>query len=210
MLSGLVLALVIEGLISGTELLPFNTTIDEAVVFIRTPALTTLFVVITKLGSPFLLSFLACVMAVILFVRGERYDAILVVITMLVALVSLAYLKDTLQVARPPSDIIDGEGWSFPSGHATVATAFFFIMAHSFFRRVRGALGKILLVGASIVLPALISFSRLYLGAHWALDILAGIALGILSVSFSILVFSIFFDNDRWRTRLARVRIPKP
>ncbi len=209
MLSGLVLIIVIEGLISGTELLPFNTLIERGVVQVRTPFLTTLLVVLTHIGSPFLLSFLACVIAVIIFLRGDVYNAILIVATMVVALISLAILRDTFQVARPTGGLMSVEGWSFPSGHATVATAFFFSMAHAFFRKVKSATGKIVLVATSILLPALVSFSRLYLGAHWALDILGGVALGILSVSFTVLMFNILVNNDRWRTRLARVRIPK-
>ena len=56
MISGLVLVVIIEGLLSGTELTPLNTVIERAVVHMRTPFLTTILVAVTRLGDPFFLS----------------------------------------------------------------------------------------------------------------------------------------------------------
>jgi undecaprenyl-diphosphatase len=197
MISGLVLVLVIEGLVSGNELLPFNTAIEEAMVEIRTPLLTTFLVFVTRLGSPFLFSAVAVFLAVYLFSRRDYYNALLFLSAMAIAVVSFAVLKNVFQITRPGSDLVDASGWSFPSGHATMATTFFFLLAHAFFRRMRTGFSAFNLVVGSVLGAALVSLSRLYLGAHWALDILAGIALGLLSVSFTVLLFNIF--PEKWR-----------
>ena len=197
MISGLVLVVIIEGLLSGTELTPLNTVIERAVVHMRTPFLTTILVAVTRLGDPFFLSSATALIAVLLIIRGRHYDAVLFVATLIVTVVSLAVLKNTFQITRPGSGLIDVNGWSFPSGHATVATTFFFMLAHTFFGRIKTAGGKTVLILGSIFAAALIYFSRLYLGAHWTLDILAGVALGLLSVSFTVLVFSIFIGDKR-------------
>jgi len=197
MISGLILVIIIEGLLSGTELLPLNTAIEQAVTHMRTPLLTNLMVMITNLASPFTLASIAGFVAVMLAVKKDTYNAAMLLASMFVAIISFVLLKNIFQITRPPSDIFAVDGWSFPSGHATVATAFFFIMAHSFIRKVKTSVGRILLVVASIIGAGLVSFSRLYLGAHWALDILAGVALGLLAVSFTVLVFNIF--PDKWR-----------
>ena len=197
MISGLVLVIIIEGLLSGTELLPLNNAIERIVTHMRTPFLTTLFVSVTRLGNPSVLLSLAAFIAIILVMRGRLYDATLFIVALIVAVVSLAMLKNTFQIARPVSELINANGWSFPSGHATTATAFFFLLAHTFFNRMKTSAGKTVLILGSIFVAALICFSRLYLGAHWALDILAGIALGLLSVSLTILMFSIFIENKR-------------
>ena len=197
MISGLVLVIIIEGLLSGTELLLLNTVIERAVVHMRTPFLTTILVTVTRIGEPFVLASAAALIAVILFIRGRFYDAVLFITTLVVAIISLTVLKNTFQITRPGSDIVSSNGWSFPSGHATIATTFFFMLAHSFFGRMKTLLGKINLILGSILGAGAISFSRLYLGAHWTLDILAGVALGLLSVSFTVLIFSIFIENKR-------------
>lgn len=197
MISGLVLAVIIEGLTSGTELIPLNTVIEQIMTHMRTPFLTTILVAITRMGSPSILLSATALIAITLFMRGRRYDAVLFVITMIVSVISLTVLKNTFQITRPGSEIVDVNGWSFPSGHATVATTFFFMLAYSFFGRMQTIRNRVALTVGSILGVVLVCFSRLYLGAHWTLDILAGVALGLLSVSFTVLIFSIFIENRR-------------
>jgi undecaprenyl-diphosphatase len=204
MISGLVLVIIIEGLTTGTELLPLNTVIEQAVMQARTPLLTTLLVWVTRAGNPFILSSAAILIAIVLVIRRHSYEAILFVVALMVAVLSLVVLKNVFQITRPGSEIVEVNGWSFPSGHATVATAFFFLLAHSFFGRMKTGLGKVALILGSILAAGLVCFSRLYLGAHWTLDILAGIALGLLSVSFTVLMFNIFVEGRRsWRSRIS-------
>jgi undecaprenyl-diphosphatase len=202
MLSGGTLVLIIDGLLSGTELTPFNTAIETVLVEMRTPFLTNLMVFITNIGSPFFLACISLVLAVLLILRKNTYDALLFLISLTMSIASFTILKNTFKITRPGLDLINFSGWSFPSGHATVATAFFFILAHAFFDKVGSGWGKFNLILGSLFGAALISFSRLYLGAHWALDILAGIALGLLSVSFTVLVFNIFIEEKVWKKKL--------
>lgn len=197
MISGLVLALIIDGLLSGTDLTPLNTLIEEMVTQIRTPILTTFLVFITRLGDPFVLSFATGLIAILLIVRGRVYEAALFVSSLLLSVALLVFLRGTFEVARPSYSILETEGWSFPSGHATVATVFFFMLIHSFFSKAKTLAGKTFLVLGSFIAAALIWFSRLYLGAHWTLDILAGVALGLLSVSFAVLAFTVLLEGRR-------------
>ena len=197
MISGLVLVIIIEGLLSGNELIPLNTAIEQVVAYMRTPFLTNIFVAVTRLGDPFTLSSVTALIAALLFIKGRSYDAVLFIVTLVVAVISLTVLKNTFQITRPNSAIFSTDGWSFPSGHATVATAFFFMLAHSFFDKMKTVGNKVILILGSIFGAGLICFSRLYLGAHWMLDILAGIALGLLSVSLTVLLFNVFVGDRR-------------
>ena len=197
MISGLVLVIIIEGLLSGTDLQPLNSAIEGIVVNIRTPIVTTLFVWITQIGNPFVFAFVSIFMAIMFIVRGKSYEAVLFLTALIVAVISLTVLKNIFQISRPISDIYSADGWSFPSGHATVATAFFFLVAHTFWSQMKTARSKTLLISGSILGALIICFSRLYLGAHWTLDILAGIALGLLSISFTILMFNVFLEENR-------------
>lgn len=195
MISGLVLVIIIEGLLSGTDLAPLNTFIEKVVVQTRTPILTTFLVFVTRVGNPFVFACVALFLSVLLIVKHRAYDAMLFLISLIVAVISLTILKNIFQITREPSDIYKVEGSSFPSGHATVATAFFFLLSYIFFKMVRSTARKTMLIAGSILGTFLICFSRLYLGAHWTLDILAGVALGLLSVSFTVLMFNVFIPD---------------
>lgn len=197
MISGLVLVIIIEGLLSGSDLTPLNTAIEHIVVQVRTPYLTTLLVWVTKVGNPFVLSSAAIFLAVMLILRGNAYEAALFLTALIIAVISFTILKNVFQITRPVSEFYQADGWSFPSGHATVATAFFFMLAYTFFGKLKTSKNKALLILGSILGMSLICFSRLYLGAHWTLDILAGVALGLLSVSFTILMFNVFIEENR-------------
>ena len=194
--SGLVLVVIIEGLVIGTELTPFNTTIETIIISLRQPWLTTFMVWITNVGSPFVLALVSVFLAIFLLIHRDTYDALLYVVSMVIAFVALVVLKDTFHLARPDAALIGISGWSFPSGHATISTAFFFTTAYSFFGWTKNALSKTILVLGCIVGGGLISFSRIYLGAQWSLD--------ILSVSFVGLIFNIFLEERGFLKRKRR------
>ncbi len=78
---------------------------------------------------------------------------------------------------RPPWDLrlIDQEGFAFPSGHAQGNTGFWGFLA----RHINKSWAYI---GAGI-LVALVSFSRIYLGVHFPIDIIFGIAIGLTALA---------------------------
>ena len=81
-ISGFALVLIIDGLMTGTELTPFNTTIEAAILHIRAPWLTPIMVWVTNVGGPMTLTIAAIVLVVILLLRGETYDALLYIVSM--------------------------------------------------------------------------------------------------------------------------------
>ena len=83
-------------------------------------------------------------------------------------------LKFTLHRLRP-SLLYDGvERFSFPSGHATTSVVVYGFLAFLICREQRARVRNSIALTAALVI-ALIAFSRLYLGAHWASDVIAGI-----------------------------------
>ena len=197
MISGLVLVIIIEGLISGTDLIPLNTAVEQVMAHLRTPLMTSLMVLLTKIGNPFALFCVALFISVLLFIRGKVYEAALFLAVMGLAVISLTVLKNVFQISRPISEIYQTDGWSFPSGHATLATTFFFMLSYIFIGHLKTRRGRTCLILGSIAGVFIISFSRLYLGAHWILDVIGGAALGLMSVSFVVLLFSVFIDENR-------------
>jgi undecaprenyl-diphosphatase len=204
-LSGLALVIIIDGLVTGSELTPFNTAIAEAVAHLRTPILTAFMISITNLGSPFMLSIFALFVAIFIVLHRDTFDTLLFLVSTFFANLSFVLLKNLLHLPRPTGGLVTLTSWSFPSGHATVATAFFFAVAYSFFDHYKTFKGRTILVASCIVAAGLVCFSRVYLGVHFALDVLAGIALGLLSVSFTILIFNIFVQEKSFIRRRRNV-----
>lgn len=79
-----------------------------------------------------------------------------------------------------------GNAYGFPSGHATAASAFFFLAAYLIGKRLdrSGARVALLWIGAATLI-ALVAVARIVLRAHWPGDTLGGAALGLACVSLA-------------------------
>ena len=87
-------------------------------------------------------------------------------------------LKATLRQARPADLYAGWSAFSFPSSHTTVSTVLYGFLAVLIGREV-GMRWRIAAVLAAVLLVSSIAFSRLYLGAHWLSDVVAGFAFGL-------------------------------
>jgi membrane-associated phospholipid phosphatase len=71
-------------------------------------------------------------------------------------------------------------GYGFPSGHAATAAAAFGVLAYRCAARLASWAARVAVWAAAATLAALIGISRVYLGVHWATDIVGGRTSGIL------------------------------
>ncbi len=79
-----------------------------------------------------------------------------------------------------------GNAYGFPSGHATAASAFFFLAAYLIGKRLDRSgtpVTPLWIVAATLV--ALVAAARMVLQAHWPGDTLGGAALGLACVSLA-------------------------
>jgi len=72
----------------------------------------------------------------------------------------------------------EGMSFGFPSGHVTVAAAFFPMAAYLTGKAVRSRQTRIALWLAAAFLVLLVGIARILLRAHWPADVLGGAALG--------------------------------
>jgi len=92
-----------------------------------------------------------------------------------------AWLKVAYDAIRPPvSDPLHlGFEWGFPSGHALAALVAYGMVGVLLWDRIVERQRRVKLILMLITLVLLIGFSRLYIGAHYLGDVLAGYAVGI-------------------------------
>ncbi|MBI2817259.1 MAG: phosphatase PAP2 family protein [Acidobacteria bacterium] len=151
-------------------------------------------VAVTDVGSNVFLATVVVIFAVMLAIR-RRYDtALWLVAGWLLTSLTVELVRWLVGKARPSVPFLaTAGGASFPSGHAAQSLFVFYflwiLLAGSTVMRNRGwvaASARELCSVALAVLPALIGYSRVYLGVHWPSDVLGGWALGffMLGVSF--------------------------
>lgn len=113
------------------------------------------------------------ILGVFLFVIKEYKKSIFIFSTAFFGAAFALLFKNTIQRQRPLFEIFDG--FSFPSGHATVAALFFFSLIFVINKK------ELLKTITPFALFA-IALSRVAVGAHYITDVVAGLLLGSIVV----------------------------
>jgi undecaprenyl-diphosphatase len=115
---------------------------------------------------------------------GHRLASRFAAVAALGALVGSAVLKQLWLRPRPPDEVVEviggaPAGYSFPSGHTLLYVSFFGFLLYWSYTFLRPGRLRTILVLTFAALIGLIGVSRVYLGHHWASDVLASYALGL-------------------------------
>ena len=150
----------------------FDSFIYKIVTFNKTDFISGFYKFITNFASGIMVGIISLVFLIIF--KNKRYGGFIFLnvfnIFVLNFLLKLLFMRD-----RPYElMIIDEVGYSFPSGHAMVAFGFYGFIIYLLWHFNLAKSAKIIfsvLLGALIIL---IGVSRIYLGVHYASDVLAG------------------------------------
>lgn len=96
------------------------------------------------------------------------------------ALVISVAVKAITARGRPPltAALVDAHGMAFPSGHALRSVAVHGALAWLLAAAARRRATRVVTGVCAAVLVTAVGFARIYLGAHWLTDVLAGYVLG--------------------------------
>ncbi len=166
---------------------PLDRAVTLAVRSLATPERDDIARVLTFFGSHFFLVPATVLVALLLRWKGHWVSALLFSGSVAGGWGLNALLKITFQRARPAlwPALASEATYSFPSGHAAMSTVFFGGLAAVVLHRTDDPAPRAVAIGLATFLVLTISGTRVYLGAHWATDVTAGMLVGLFWVVVS-------------------------
>lgn len=165
-----------------------------------TDELTAIATGITDLGATKNIFLVGAIAAGSLLLRGFWHGAVTVAVSVTATQAIVHGIKAIVARSRPPeaSSFVDAAGYAFPSAHAASGVALYGLLAIFVLRRLHGnvriAAGALALLGVGTL-----GLTRIYLGAHYPSDVLAGWIVGAAVAA------------GAWQLgRLLRARLPRP
>jgi undecaprenyl-diphosphatase len=151
-----------------------------AVAKTRTPWLTIAAIDVTALGSITLVVLFSVFTLVVLLVLRDRLGAFQLLAASAGAGILTIVTKDIIERTRPEQaqQLIAVSGFSYPSGHSLSTSALYITIAIIACQYVQHSGARAAIFLAVAVVLVMIGASRVYLGVHYATDVVSGISLG--------------------------------
>ena len=150
---------------------------------------------ITFLGSTEFIIFL-CVFFLILFIiLKKQKTAVIIPIVLIISTVLNSVIKIIFGRARPDVlKLVLEESYSFPSGHTMAAVSMYGILSYIVLKSNMNKKLKIILSSILGLIPIMVAFSRVYLGAHYITDVIGAIILATCILLSEIYII----DKNNW------------
>ncbi len=135
---------------------------------------------ISALGSNVIVVLVMLTAATLLVMTNRQGPAVLLVVSVVAAFMLNWALKGMFDRERPDflSYSVAVETSSFPSSHAMLGAVLYLLLAAIAAREFANRQAGLIAMSVGIFIAFTIGFTRIYLGAHWPSDVLAGWALG--------------------------------
>lgn len=212
----------------GSELASWDGRATEALLARRSGLWNWVLWAITLVGNAPMLGVLTATSAIALVVWGRRAQAALMAGGMLVAQGISSLTKTVIGRPRPAESlalVAQADSDSMPSGHAVLTIVLVGLLVFAVFRviedrraaqdsRVTGGAGvtgvvsawtvvaKVAVAASSAALVLAVGFSRMYLGVHWASDVVGGWGLGAAWLCAALGGFVVWEGDRPSRSRL--------
>ena len=193
----------VEDLLTTDLIIAVDTRLANLLYVFRSPELIPAFLWITALGKVVPVIIFAIIATCVLWLWSKRNYILSLWLTLTGSLLTTFIGKLSLHRARPEGlvPVYVEQSYSFPSGHATVAVAFYGFLIYAVWRNTKKWKYRINLVFAGLVIIVAIGFSRLYLGVHFLSDVLSGYLVGLLWLIIGVSII----EWQEWRVRARKL-----
>jgi len=173
--------------------------VDEGVqafiLHIRNSKLTNVFTVITNIGGAYAL---LSISVLLLLIKRDKKISLMIAINLAMVFITSQIFKFIFRRSRPAEIfLVNATGYSYPSGHMMVSSAFYFYILYLINKKVKNKIIKAIIFIFTVLLVFLIGFSRIYLGVHYTTDIIGGLILAILYLMIYIKSTEKFFGDNK-------------
>jgi membrane-associated phospholipid phosphatase len=170
---------VAEDVFGGGDLVAFDLAFAGALREASSPGAERFFAVVSSLGERETIAIATLAIAVWLLRESVLLAAWWVAAQAGGGVLNLV-LKGAFERTRPEyaDPLLAASSWSFPSGHAMGTFILFGLGCYVLLRHTRSWTVAAIAVGASLSWCLVMAFSRLYLGVHFASDVMAGVVAG--------------------------------
>jgi undecaprenyl-diphosphatase len=175
--ASVVFAAIAEDVVTGDPLTVLDSLVAVWIEKHRSASLTRLMWLVTGLGDPYWLAAIAVILGIFLFRRSAKYWTLTLMLAVPGGLLVNFLLKGIFQRPRPQFNP-SLTGYSFPSGHAMMATLMYGLMAVHAVCRWRSWFWRTVAMLISCFLILVVALSRVYIEAHYLSDVIAAIAAG--------------------------------
>ena len=131
----------------------------------------------TMLGSAAVL----VTIAALALLGKDRKLGMLISLNLIVITLMNQFLKHIIQRPRPNEDLhlVEGHGFSFPSGHSMVSMAFYGLLMYIACAKIQNRYARYGVCISLGFLICMIGLSRIYLGVHYVTDVAGGFLISI-------------------------------
>lgn len=144
---------------------------------------------ISQIAGATIMFVVLMVLTLFLYEKKDLGDFVTIFFSGAIALAITNALKLFLHVPRPEHMLVIENSYRFPSGHATMAAVVMSLGIYYTHRYIHDKHTRYFLYLSAFAWYVLVSYSRLYLGAHYPIDIIAGGLVGISTTFFVIKIF---------------------
>lgn len=166
------------GFVHDTEPLKIDLTMQQAFINMRTDLLTPFMKVVTH--STDTITIVILCLALLLIPVTRKKEGLPLTAAALINMGIYKAMKHLFLRARPDVmyHLVEQGGYSFPSGHSATSMLVYGLLFYLVGKYCKNQKMKVLLQAVCGILVLTVGPSRLYVGVHWATDVLAGWCVG--------------------------------
>ncbi len=171
-----------------------DTFIYDNITLFKNDYITSLMIIITNFASALFIIGITILLCVQL--KNRKYN-IYIILNLIMIFIVNRILKYLFARPRPNVDrLVEESGYSFPSAHTMIGTAFYGFLIYLIIKEIKNKKIKYTLSIILGLLIFMIGISRVYLGVHYATDVIMGF---VFAAIYLILYIKFICNKENFR-----------